>query len=43
MIKELRDKTQAGMVDCKKALVENDGDMEKLLSISGRKALLHLR
>ncbi len=29
MIKELRDKTQAGMMDCKKALVETGGDMEK--------------
>jgi len=29
MIKELRDKTQAGMMDCKKALVETGGDMDK--------------
>jgi elongation factor Ts len=29
MVKELREKTSAGMVDCKKALVENNGDMEK--------------
>ena len=29
MVKELRDKTNAGMMDCKKALSENDGDMEK--------------
>lgn len=27
-IKELREKTGAGMMDCKKALAENDGDME---------------
>jgi len=27
-VKELRDKTGAGMMDCKKALVENGGDME---------------
>ena len=27
-VKELREKTQAGMMDCKKALQENDGDME---------------
>ncbi|HAM48410.1 MAG TPA: elongation factor Ts [Alphaproteobacteria bacterium] len=27
-IKELRESTGAGMMDCKKALVENDGDME---------------
>lgn len=30
MVKELRDKTGAGMMDAKKALVEVDGDMEKL-------------
>ena len=29
VVKELRDKTGAGMMDCKKALVENKGDMEK--------------
>ncbi len=29
MVKELREKTQAGMMDCKKALVETEGDMEK--------------
>ena len=28
MVKELRDKTGAGMMDCKKALVKTDGDME---------------
>ncbi|MEM7424285.1 MAG: translation elongation factor Ts, partial [Pseudomonadota bacterium] len=28
MVKELRDKTGAGMMDAKKALTENDGDME---------------
>ncbi|MCW2307614.1 translation elongation factor Ts [Rhodobium gokarnense] len=27
-VKELREKTGAGMMDCKKALMENDGDME---------------
>lgn len=32
MVKELRDKTQAGIMDCKKALVENDGDMEKAIT-----------
>jgi len=29
LVKELRDKTGAGMMDCKKALKENEGDMEK--------------
>lgn len=28
MVKELRDKTSAGMMDCKKALAEANGDME---------------
>ncbi len=28
MVKELRDKTGAGMMDCKTALIENSGDME---------------
>lgn len=28
LVKELRDKTSAGMMDCKKALSENDGDLE---------------
>ena len=29
MVKELRDKTNAGMMDCKKALAETDGDFDK--------------
>lgn len=29
LVKELRDKTGAGMMDCKKALAENDGDLTK--------------
>ena len=29
MVKDLREKTSAGMLDCKKALTENDGDMDK--------------
>ncbi|MCK4738144.1 MAG: translation elongation factor Ts, partial [Sulfurimonas sp.] len=29
MVKELRGATDAPMMDCKKALVENDGDMAK--------------
>jgi len=28
LVKELRDRTAAGMLDCKKALVETDGDIE---------------
>ena len=29
MVKELREKTGAGMMDCKKALQETNGDMDK--------------
>ena len=29
IVKELRDKTGAGMMDCKRALVETDGDLVK--------------
>ena len=29
MVKELREMTGAGMMECKKALAEADGDMEK--------------
>jgi len=39
MIKELREKTQAGMVDCKKALVETNGDMEKAVDFLRKKGL----
>ena len=31
MVKELRERTSAGMMDCKKALVESLGDMEKAI------------
>ena len=31
LVKELRDKTGAGMMDCKKALTESGGDMEKAM------------
>ena len=29
LVKELRDKTGAGMMECKKALTETDGNVEK--------------
>lgn len=32
MIKELREKSGAGMMDCKKALTENNGDLEKSMN-----------
>ena len=39
MVKELREMTGAGMMDCKKALVEADGDMEKAVEILREKGL----
>lgn len=39
MIKELREKTLAGMLDCKKALVECGGDMEKAVEYLRKKGL----
>ena len=39
MVKELRDKTNAGMMDCKKALSENGGDMEKAVDWLRQKGL----
>ena len=32
-VKELRDKTQAGFMDCKSALSEADGDLEKAITV----------
>lgn len=39
MVKELRDKTGAGMMDAKKALVETDGDMEKAMEVLRQKGI----
>lgn len=39
MVKELRGKTGAGMMDCKKALVETNGDMEAALDFLREKGL----
>ena len=39
MVKELREATSAGMLDCKKALAENDGDMEKAVDWLRKKGL----
>ena len=39
MIKELREATGAGMMDCKKALQENDGDIEEATSYLREKGL----
>ncbi len=39
LVKELRDKTGAGMMDCKKALTESDGDMEAAIDWLRKKGL----
>jgi len=39
LVKELREKTGAGMLDCKKALVEANGDIEKAIVILREKGL----
>lgn len=38
-VKELRDKTGAGMMDCKKALQETEGDKEKAIAYLRKKGL----
>ena len=38
-VKELRERTGAGMMDCKKALVETGGDMEKAVELLRQKGL----
>lgn len=39
MVKDLREKTGAGMMDCKKALAETDGDMEAAVDWLRKKGL----
>ncbi|MBR3146547.1 MAG: elongation factor Ts [Eubacterium sp.] len=39
MVKELREMTGSGMMDCKKALVEADGDMDQAVEILKEKGL----
>lgn len=39
MVKELREKTGAGMMDCKKALAESDGDVEKAVDLLRKKGI----
>ncbi len=38
-VKDLRDRTGCGMMDCKKALTESDGDMEKAIEFLREKGL----
>lgn len=39
MVKELREKTGSGIMDCKKALKESEGDLEKALDFLRKKGL----
>lgn len=39
LVKELRDKTGSGIMDCKQALKENNGDMEKAIDFLRKKGL----
>ncbi len=39
MVKELRDKTNAGMMDCKRALGETEGDLETAVDLLRQKGL----
>ncbi|MCE5333940.1 MAG: translation elongation factor Ts [Desulfobacteraceae bacterium] len=39
MVKELRERTNVGMMDCKKALQETSGDMEKAVDILRQRGL----
>ena len=39
MIKDLREKTGAGMVDCKNALVETEGNVEKAIELLRKKGM----
>ncbi len=39
LVKKLRDKTGAGMMDCKKALVESKGDIEEAIDWLRKKGI----
>lgn len=39
LVKELREKTGAGMMDCKKVLTETDGDLEKAAELLREKGI----
>lgn len=39
LVKELREKTSAGMMDCKKALTETDGDIDKAIDYLREKGI----
>lgn len=39
LVKELRDRTNAGIMDCKKVLVETDGNIEKAIELLRKKGI----
>ena len=39
MVKNLRQRTSAGMMECKKALVETEGDLEKATELLKKKGV----
>src|ERR1700732_461501 len=39
LVKQLRDKTNAGMMDCKRALVESEGDLSKAEDILRKRGI----
>ena len=39
VVKKLRDKTNAGMMDCKNALNESGGDMDKAIELLRKRGL----
>ena len=39
MVKELRERTGAGMMDCKKALAETNGDMQQAIDYLREKGI----
>src|SRR3954470_9557008 len=40
LVKELRERTEAGMADCKNALVEASGDLEKAVEVILKKGIV---
>ena len=40
LVKELRDRTGISMMDCKSALTETDGDVEKAIEVLRKKSVL---
>ena len=42
-VKELREKTGAGMMDCKKVLAETNGDEEKAIELLREREIVHFQ